>query len=321
MKIIVKLFLVFFLFLACINQGFCFDIKKLNPFKKKPPQEKPKMVETKQEWEQEAQNIPLNQRIIEDKKPEIDEKKYYVPEQKYVFEKYNYPQGKRELNIEDIKKKTYSYPYLICDLKCHYVAYPRYYFSYESNQISSNFYVEKLDVAKNKTRRILDYKHIQEERIPIIEAGVKEVYPNLFRGLSLVDWSHDSKKLLIKEKVGSLNNGIYKTYLYVHFMGENGNDGYTIKLLDFDEIIKKYFLDYQNIQIIKYKYDIEPLGFSEGNDDVIIVLCYAYDKENNKIFLGTWGYDVVKERAYLFSKTSPVADVSVNGLILKEVIE
>lgn len=317
MKNIFRIFFVILLFFVSNNCAF----SKINFFKKKKQESTVlKMVETKQEWEVEAQNIPLKDRIIKDKKPEIDKKKYYVPEQNYILEKYNYPQGHRELDITGVKNKTYNYPYIVADIRLQYAAYPRYYYSPDNNQISSNFYVEKLDASKSIKDRILDYKHNQLTRTPIIEAGTKDTYDNMFNGLTLVDWSQDSKKLLIKEKVGSLNGGIYKTYLYVHFMQTNDNEAYTLKLNDIDEILKRYFMDYYNTQIVKYKYNIEPLGFALDNDNVIIFHAYIYDKTNKKIFMGTWGYDCIKERAYLFSKDKPSFPVSTNGLILKEIL-
>ena len=296
---------------------FSFDFNQHFPFKKKQPPQKQKMVETKQEWEIEAENIPLSERKTEVYQEEKSTKKYFQPTPHYVFEKYNYPQGKRQLNIEDVKKNLYSYPYIVADINCHYAAYPRYYYSPDINQISSNFYVEKLDTSKTKTRRILEYDHNQLERKAIIQAGTKEIYPNLFRGLTLVDWSQDSKKLLIKEQVGSTLNGIYKTYLYVHFLGNESKESYTIKLLDLDEAIKNYYLDWEKLQLAKYRYDIEPLGFSAENDNLVIVLSYVYDKNNRKIFLGAWSYNCLNHEIILLSKTKTSFEISANGLILK----
>ena len=281
------------------NSVFAFDfdsfknttkgkIEKINPFKKKPEPQKAKMVETRQEWEIDAQNIPLSDREIEKDKPQIDAKKYNIPQTRYLFEKYNFPQGTKELNIEDIKSKLHLRMYPIADANCEYIAYPYYFYSPNVNQISSNFYVEKLDGSKTKRNRILEYNHTQEERFPIIEAGTKEIYQDLFNGLTRVDWNKASNKLLIKERVGSTRNGVYKTYLYVHFLETDVENGYTIKLLDFDEAIKYYFIDWENKQIVKYRYDIIPLGFSTENDDMIVALCYVYDKDGNKIFLGAW---------------------------------
>ena len=310
-----------FLALNILTPAFAFNLIHFkNPPKKKQPEEKPKMVETKQEWEAESKNVPLRYRELKQAEKEED-KNIIIPDAKYSFARYNYPQGTRELNIEDIKKNLYSYPYVVADTTVHFVAYPRYYFSPHLNQISSDFYVEKLDTSKNKTRRILEYNHKQELRTPVIEAGMYEGYPNLFRGLTLVDWSKDSKKLLIKETVGSTVNGLYKTYLYVHFMESEIQSGYTIKLTDFDEIIKTYFINWENKQIVKYRYDIIPLGFSAENDNLILALAYVLDKDNNKVFLGTWGYNILTNETILVSKTDYQPNISINGLILKQVLD
>lgn len=323
-KIAVVILFLFFCFanLACeakIDDLILeFDkVKAKMPFKKKQPPQKPKMVETLEEWQKEAQNVPLEERKIKEEKPQIDAKKYYVPELKYTFEAYNYPQGKRELNFEDVKKNLQHSSYLVADNTFHYAAYAQYYYYPETNQISSNFYVEELDTTKTKTKRILEYNHKQKERIPVVEAGMKELYPNLFEGLTLVDWSKDSKKLLIKEKIGSTQNGIYKTKLYVHFLKTKIESGYTIELDDFDFAIKQYFIDWEDKQLVKYRYDIEPLGFSADNDDIVIVLLYVYDNDNKKNFLGTWGYDCIKRETMLISKEDYTPQISVNGLILK----
>lgn len=317
MKKILLFLMIFFL----INSVYAFDFKKINPFKKKPPEEKPKMVETREEWLIEATDIPLSERDIQTQEEPKSDKKFYYPEIRYIFDKYNYPPGKRELNIEDVKKNLYSYPYVVADSKCQYVAYPRYYFYPEVNQISSEFFVEKLDMSKSRKKRILEYNHSQEKRHPVVQAGMKERYKNLFSGLTLVDWSADGKKVLIKEKTGSTLNGIYKTYLYVYFIDDDIEESYTIKLVNFDKVIKNYYLDYENKQIIKYRYDIMPLGFSLENDNIIISLCYVYDNEGKKIFLGAWGYDLSNDKTMLISKTKTDFPISTNGLILRKILD
>ena len=35
--------------------------------------------------------------------------------------------------------------------------------------------------------------------------------------------------------------------------------------------------------MIKYRYDIEPLGFSAQDDNVVVSHLFVYDNENNKI--------------------------------------
>ncbi len=316
-----KKILLVFILLFILKPVFAFDIKNINFFKKKMPEMKAKMPETKQQWLMDATDIPLKERIIETKEKPKSNKKFYYPEDKYIFDKYNYPSGKRELNIDDIKKNLYSYPYIVADNNLKYVAYPRYYFYPETNQISSEFYVEKLDLSKSKIKRILEYNHNQEERYPVVQAGMKERYKNLFNGLTLVDWSNDGKKVLIKEKVGSTINGIYKTYLYVHFIKDNIEDSYTIKLTNFDKVIKNYYLNYEDKQLIKYQYDIMPLGFSLDNDNIIICLCYIYNKEGEKLFIGAWGYDLRNDKTMLISKTETDFSISTNGVILKRTLD
>ena len=311
---------IFFICLF-IFSNFCYSFEFKNPFKKKQPQEKPKMIETLQEWEKEALNIPLEERTLEDKKPEIDTKKFNIPEAKYIFEAYNFPQGSRELDYKDVINKLFYYSYLVADKNFQYAAYSHYYYAPDSNQITSNFFVEKLDTSKTKTKRILDYRHKQLTRIPVIESGLKEVYQDYFSGLTLVDWSKDSKKLLIKEKIGSTRNGVYKTNLYVHFMKNNVESAKTIKLDDFSEAIKNYFLDWENKQLIKYRYDIIPLGFSEENDDIIIAICYVYNNNGDKILLGVWGYNCQRKETILLSKENKIPQISVNGIFLKQTLE
>lgn len=310
-----KIFFILFIFAMLITPSFGFDFH----FKKKKNVQKPKekMVETKQEWEIEAQNVPLYLRELKDyKEPETD-KTFYYPEPHYVFEKYNYPQGTREVNIEDVKNKLDSFSLFAVDKTFNYVAYSRFYFMSEFNQIYSDFFVEKLDSSKTRKRRLLDYIHNQQKRVPVISSGNKTIYKNLFNGLSLVDWSQDSKKVLFKEKVGSLFNGIYKTYLYVYFVDEQ----YSIKLDNFDEAIKNYFLDWQNIQLIKYRYDIFPLGFLNDNDNIVVSYCYALDNDNNKVFLGIWGYNLETNQTILISKKMIPLDISSNALYLKQVVD
>ena len=42
-----------------------------------------------------------------------------------------------------------------------------------------------------------------------------------------------------------------------------------------------------------------------------------YDNDNNKIYLGTWGYDCLKRETILISKDDYTPRLSVNGLFLK----
>lgn len=309
MKLVLCLFLIF----LTINQSYAFSFK----VKKKQPIIKPKMVETKQDWEIEAQNIPLADREIKPAEVPKSDKKNYYPDPHYVFERYNYPAGKRNYDLRFIKKNLVEHPIIVSDVKCEYVAYANYYYRMDIDQIYSDFYIGKLDKTKTKTQRILDYNHKQLKRNPILLSGFNEEYPRLYNGLSLVDWSFDSNKVLIKEEIGSTLGGIYQTYMYVYFLKEDK----TIKLSNFNKSIIDYYTDYENIQLNKFKYTIEPLGFSADNDELVVANCYTYDNEGKKIFLGVWGYDLSDNRTVMISKTNPSVAISSNGLVLKRVLE
>ena len=71
--------ILLFMIICAINPVFAFNVKnikettknkleKIKPFKKKPQEPKPKMVETRAEWEINAQNIPLLDREIKKEK-------------------------------------------------------------------------------------------------------------------------------------------------------------------------------------------------------------------------------------------------------------
>lgn len=317
-KILSILFLFFYV--SNLNSSFSFEVKKMLHIKKKEKPSFQKMVETRQEWEEQAKNVPLEERKHEFKVEKSTKTQFY-PEPFYIFERYNYPVGSREFDISDVKKNLYSNPYLIMDKDCRYAAYSKFYFSPDVNQISSEFFVEKLDTSKTKIKRVLEFNHKQKERYPILSSGTKETYPNLFSSLTLVDWSSDSKKLLVKEKIGSTQNGIYKTNIYIHFLTDGANSGYTLKLENFDNAVKNYYLNYQDFELQKYQYYFEPLGFSSERENTIVLNCYTFDKDNQKVFLGLWGYDYALNQTILFSDTDSDADISTNGLILRQVLE
>jgi len=275
------------------------------------------MVETKEEWEIQAQNVPLADREVKrEEAPKTDKKNYY-PKPHYTFIRYNYPAGQRDYDIRFIKKNLVEHPIIVADNNCEYAAYANYYYRADIDQIYSDFYVEKLDTTKTKTQRILDYEHKQLKRTPVLLSGFKEQYEHLYSGVSLVDWSADSNKVLIKERIGSTIGGIYKTQLYVYFIDKDK----TVKLSNFNDAIVNYYTDYKNFNLNAVKYDIEPLGFNSVNDDMVIAYCYTYNTEGKKIFMGVWGYNLSENKTILISKTNNSPLISSNGLVLKRVLE
>ena len=309
-----KCFILFLSLFLTVNTCLGAGNKKKRKKKQKPVVQK--MVETKQEWEKESQNVNLEQRKLKDFEPPKSDKKHYYPEIKYAFERYNYPAGSREVNIDDVKKNLVSYPYIVTDINVRWGAYSRYYFNPENNQISSEVYVEELDNMRTKEDRIVNFHHEQKKRTPVLASGMDITYNNLYNGLTIVDWDKSSKKLLIKEKTGSTQNGIYRTELYVYFLDTNR----TVKISRLHDAIYDYLLDYQDLQISKYRYDIKPLGFSASDENAVISLAFVYDKDNNEIFLGAWQYNCATGEIRLLSDMKSQYNITSSGLFLKRVL-
>ena len=104
-------------------------------------------------------------------------------------------------------------------------------------------------------------------------------------------------------------------------MPDKIRSGKLAELSELEYAIKDYYINYEDIQLSKYSYTVEPLGFSSDNDDFVIVLAYLLDKSNNKVFLGSWGYDLVNKEVVLISKTNPSQSISANALVLRQVLD
>lgn len=321
-KKVIKLFtFVLALFLA-INYAQALDLKKFkNPIKKKPKPEKIRMVETEEEYKVQSQNVPVEQRQAETYKEPQTTKDYYYPKAKYRFERYNHPAGSKEADLSGIEHEPVIYSKLVADSECHYAAFSEYYYTPDINQISSNFYVTKLDTTKVKVKRFTEYNPLDGKKKLVLESGTKERYKNLFNSLTLVDWNKSANKLVVKEKIGSVYGGIYKTKIYVYYMEEDFDKGYMVRLSDLDGAIKHYLSYVENINLDKYIYELSPLGFSADNDSLLVLNCYLYDKNNKRIFMGVWGYNCDTYETLLISRDNPSVDLSANGIILEQVVD
>ena len=51
------------------------------------------------------------------------------------------------------------------------------------------------------------------------------------------------------------------------------------------------------------------------NDDVIVAICWVFDKNGDKISLGIWGYNLADKKTIQYEK---IPNISSNGVYLKE---
>ena len=133
-------------FAVCILYGcgtdYAFALH--NPFSKKSKHEAEKMVQTREEWEEKAKNINLEEREVPQyQRPEDKDFKPKSPPSK-KFVKYNVNPGSREADISQIIKKQDIKSQGVFDPDFKYIAYAQYYYSPLYDQISSDIYVQKL---------------------------------------------------------------------------------------------------------------------------------------------------------------------------------
>lgn len=314
-----KIFTFFILFTAIFNiSNYAIGFSLHNPFSKKSRQEAEKMVQTKQEWEEKAQNVNLEDRKISPyQRPQDKDFKPKNPPLK-KFTKYNVSPGSREVDISKIIKEKDVKSQGVFDPDFKYMAYGQYYYSPTYQQISSEIYIQRLKDGATRMQKALSATPLNTKRTLAISSGTDEFRANLFSTLTIVDFSKDSKKLLVKEKIGSNTEGIFRNYVWVYFMQGDEVEWFPIKFSNLNEKIKQYHGAKSGLALDNYRWDIKPLGFSKENPDLVIAEAFAWDKNKNKIFLGVWGLNCLDASVQLLSETPMPVEVSVNGIIVKE---
>ena len=314
MKKYISIILFFFLL---YNVQVVHAIKFHNPFSKKAKQEIEKMVQTKQDMKEKAKNIDIEERKdpAYEKPQDKDFKPKTPPSKKFV--KYNVSPGGREVNFYEIKNKLDIKSQAVFDKQLNFMAYGQYYYSPEYNQISSEIYVQKIKQSVNKIKTALSANVLNTRSILAISSGEKEFRKDLFSTLTIVDFSSDSTKLLVKEKIGSATEGIFRNYVWIYYMQGEQSQWFAIKFNNLNEEIKKYYSS-ANIALDNYRWDIKPLGFSKENPQMVIVEAFAWDKNKKEIFLGLWGIDSNNASITLVSKKPIPIEISANGSIVKE---
>lgn len=310
-----KIFPTLLIICLCINaSAFAFEFK--NPFSKKSKQTVEKMVETKQEWEEKAININLENRYaLQYEAPQDkDFKPKLAPQKRFV--KYNMPPGTQEADFTKIKREKDIKSAGVIDSHFKYLAYAQYYYSPAYDQISSELYVQELGRGATRIRKVLNTTTLNAHRSPLISVGMEQLQNHMFQTLTIVDFSPDSKKLLVKEKVGSSTKGIFRNYVWVCFLdGENSG---AIKFGNLNEEIKRRYKEKTGLALDNYRWDIKPLGFYNEDSDIVIVEAFVWDNNQKQIFLGVWGINCLNSTLKLISEQPTPLNISASGLVVKE---
>lgn len=249
---------------------------------------------------------------IPEPKYEKDPKIVNLPDPHFRVVKYNLPPGTRDINLTALYKQRKADSPGVLSPDYSKMVYSSVFYYPAENQVTSEMYLINTDKSLTALEKIKTANKITEEIVPLLSTGLGQLETESFKTLVLLDWSKDSTKLAVKEKVGSTIEGKWKTNLLIY-------DFKTNQVKDLNEIreaIRYWWKTNKKLDLVDYMWDIYPVGWDSINPDRIIVYAYAYTKNNPK-FLGTWSIDYRGNRSELMSLTSTNFAISTNGLALK----
>ena len=233
----------------------------------------------------------------------------YVPEPTYRIVRYNDPPGSPELNItkQFYKRGQYNGQGIASpDFKM--MVYPVVYYYPNSASTASDLFVIPLEDDGTSLSKIMRANVAKRLPDPIVSTEKSIDNLSAFRTLTPIDFSADSTKLLLKEKIGSSQDGIWKTNAIVYdFETKN-----SYNLVELRDAIIYYWKENKGMNLDDLRWDIYPLGFLKDEPDRVAACAYAYTGKV-PVFLGIWSIDSHGEQSRLISFDIKDIELSVNG--------
>lgn len=232
----------------------------------------------------------------------------YLPQPKYKVVRYNDPVGTPELNIH--RKLKYDREEVLqgitsSDFKIMVVPIVSYYS--KTNSTECDLFVVPLNQRLSDIDKVIKANIAAKNPKPILETDRTFIEPSTFKSITPIDFSADNTKLLAKEKVGNIYDGIWQTDIVLY----DFNTKKSKKLVEIREAIRYYWLTHKNLDLKEIRWDIYPLGFSAVDSNRIIVTAYAFTGKD-PASLGIWSIDCNGEQSRLLSITNvgvPVAQI------------
>jgi len=234
----------------------------------------------------------------------------YVPHPTYKIVRYNNPAGGTELKLG---KRLFSQRQInaqgVVSPDFSMLVYPAIYYYTDSASVASDIFVIPLTEGDTPLDKILKANIMKRIPEPILSTDKSIGNYAAFMTLTPVDFSSDGKKVLIKEKIGSREDGIWKTSIFVY-------DFTTKTDYSLDEIrdaIVYFWKEYMDLNLNNYRWDIYPLGFLKSSPDRVAVQALAYTG-STPVFLGTWSIDTKGNQSRVVSFQKEVEPlISANG--------
>ncbi len=221
-------FLIFSMF--TVQSTYAFLFKK---DKSKEP-EYPPMVQTVDEWLDEATAVKSDLRKPVEDKGEKDEKYIKGEEPPAYLVPYNIRAGSKELDLSQLYKNQLVRSPFIADSKVENIVYTETYYYPQSFQAASTLFLFEADTNSDKKDRIIKADIFEHKRYPLISTALPYYKNGLFSTLTLVDFSSDGKKLLVRQKTGSNKFGTYETYVWVYFITDEKKENNKCYLTNID---------------------------------------------------------------------------------------
>jgi hypothetical protein len=234
----------------------------------------------------------------------------YVPQPTYKIVRYNSPPGSPDISLNGmfkLRRQANAQGIVSPDYKM--LVYPSVYYYPESASTSCDLFVIPLDESVGNLERIMTANVIRREQSPILSADKSTDNEFAFRTLTPVDFSADSSKLLVKEKVGSSMDGIWQTTAIVY----DFETKVSYKLVEVRDAIVYYWRENKGLNLDDKRWDIYPLGFDVSNPDRVIVNAYAYTGQD-PVNLGIWSVDFKGEQSRLITFDNKAVEVGMNGV-------
>ena len=276
----------------------------------------PKMPETKAEWLEKSECVPIEKRKIKEKNINENKKLTKVSPPNGYFVKYNSPPNSYRVNISEIKKKgtMYSGKIVAPDFEKAGIVY--YYYNNSHNQISSELFIIPLEKTKTRYQRVIDAGVIDLYKGKNLTSGVYEFKENYFKTLNVIDFSSNSKNILVEEKIGTEKSGVFKTIMISGSENDEGIFEYK-RYPELNEKIIEFNKEQNNILLNNYRWDIKTLGFALDEKDLAVVKAVVWDNRKKEKFLNLWGINIKTGEIKLISTRNDSIPLEENALILE----
>lgn len=240
------------------------------------------------------------------------------------FYLYNDGSGDVELNLELIERQYTFTSIPVVSPDFNNIIYTQSFYYDGANQVVSKaFYVPVVlpkvtddDQFPPKGEFLNSYKlkTLNNYRHQILSTESENLEKNLFRTLTMVDWSYDSSKAIIKEHIGIKDKGIQATNIWVYNVLEDK----TFMIDSIRKAIINYWLKDQSLDLTQYFWDIKILGWEKDSKSKIFVNAFLYPKKNMNKFLGCWSINIDTNTVKLVSLEQQDQDIERAGLIPEE---